>query len=106
MLLRRQLLRRELQHAHQFLSIAPGVLEAERVQADFANHGVVRNHHRAWSEERFEVVGELSTASVARVHGNEHVTVVIEAHVGSLEVEHFLLLTLGLVDHENLLGDH
>jgi hypothetical protein len=39
---------------------------------DFGDHCVVGDHHADWSEEGFKVVGELGSASVTWVHGDEN----------------------------------
>ena len=64
------------------------------------------HHHSAGSEESLEVIGQLSATRITRVHGDVHVTVGIDLHVGALEEEALHSRTLGAVNRENLLSDH
>eukprot|EP00968_Pinguiococcus_pyrenoidosus_P027389 scaffold7375_cov268-Pinguiococcus_pyrenoidosus.AAC.39 len=105
-LLAGQLLAGQLQHAHELLGVGAGVFEAERVEADLRNKSVVGHHHRAGAEERLEVVWKLRAASVAGVHRDEDVRVVVDPHVRALEVELRLPRGLGLRDGQDLLRNH
>eukprot|EP00968_Pinguiococcus_pyrenoidosus_P017454 scaffold1741_cov262-Pinguiococcus_pyrenoidosus.AAC.7 len=51
---------------------ALGAHEAFGHEQVLADEHEVRNHHRHGAEERFEALGQLGTAEVAGIHGNEH----------------------------------
>lgn len=48
---------------------------------------VVWDHHGEWAEESLQVVGELSAAGVARVHGDEDGTCPDELDLSTLKHE-------------------
>jgi hypothetical protein len=62
-----------------------GVLVAIGVQADLGDERVVRNHHRAWPEQRLEVVWKLAAARIARVHGDEDAARGVKRDLGVLK---------------------
>jgi hypothetical protein len=104
----RELLRRKLENLHQLARVLSCILEAKGVKTDLTNHGIVGNHHRARPEECLQVVWELSTTSIARIHGDEGVGVDVERNVRAFEVEHerpllsLFHLLLSDVDFKNL----
>jgi hypothetical protein len=74
--LRRKLLVREGKGDCYFDSKRTGILESERQELDFSNHSVRGHHHGHGSEQSFEVIRELGTSSVTRIHGDVHIALV------------------------------
>lgn len=80
-----------------------GITVAIGIQADLSNKGVVGNHHCAWTEESLEVVWELTTASISRIHRDKDCTCRVK---GYLTVLKHKALDIGHdreLDRENLL---
>ncbi len=82
-----------------------GVAETKRIKWNLCDHGVIWDHHCHCSEEGFQVVGQLGTASVAGVHCNKDVAGRFEGDVGILKEEDLFALFSGDSDGEDLLGD-
>lgn len=72
---------------------------------DLGNEPVVGDHHGHGAEEDFEVVGQLGSALVARVHGDEDPHSGVQFDLLFVEPEVFLFETEGVFDSEELLGD-
>jgi hypothetical protein len=58
-ILGRQLLRVESESSNHLLGQNTGCGIPERIERDLANQGVIGHHHCDWSEQGFEVVGQL-----------------------------------------------
>jgi len=60
-----------------------GIDEAERVEGNLGNDGVVGNHHGHGSEQSLQVVWQLGSARVAGVHCDECGACWIQADLGT-----------------------
>lgn len=72
MVLGRQLFRGKLESSYHLLCQATAFGEPEGVQHDLADHCIVGHHHCHCSEQGFQIVGQLSSTSIAWVHGDEN----------------------------------
>ena len=71
------------------------LLEPIGVQRNLSDHRVVRDHHGDRPEQRFQVIRQLRSASVARVHSDEAVCAFQQREVDFFEKEPVLLFGLG-----------
>ena len=53
-----------------------------------------------------QVIGQFRTSSIARVHGDAHITIRVQVQFGPFERELRLLGSHSTLDAQNLLGDH
>ncbi len=106
MRLRAQLFGAEFVGIEDFDSELTCIEEAEGVEGDLSDHGVVRDHHCDCAEEGLEVVRELLSASIARVHGDE--AAAGESEFDGSPFEHEFVKSAGysLLKRHKLLGDN
>ena len=68
-------------------------LEALRVEHDSRNHVLVRSDHSDLSEQLFEIVWKVRTASIAGVHRDEDTHMWVQFDIPSHEIDTLLLFT-------------
>ena len=73
---------------------------------DLCDHGRVWHDHGDGPEHALEVVRQLSTSGVARVHGDEYPARGVQPDLTALEDETGGLRGQGLQDREDLLRNH
>ena len=106
MVLRGELLRAQAVRLDELARHVASLEVAERVEDDLADHGVVGDHHRDVAEERLEVIRELGTTGVARVHGDEDVGGVDNPKLHTLEDEPVQLCRDRALNAQHLLRHH
>ena len=106
MVLRRQLLRAERVGRRNFSGEVSGIIEAEGIERDFSNHGVIWHHHSDSPEQRLQVIWQFRTTSITGVHRDEHIAGLLQGDFRILEKENLLALFSSDSDSEDLLGDH
>ena len=74
MILLRELLRGEFVELDHLLREGTRIDETFSKQHDLSNQAIVRDHHGHWSEEHFQVVWQLGSPCVTRIHGDEYST--------------------------------
>ena len=74
----------EFESADHLSCHLPTAGKPELVKHDLSDQLVIGNHHRHGAEKLGEVVGELGTALITGVHGDEHVE-------GGLHLDHLAL---------------
>lgn len=89
MMLAAELLRAKLVGGDDFHGQRSAVVEAVRVQSVLRDERVIGHHHGHRAEERLQVVRQLGSAGVARIHRDEDRAGGIEIDLGALEY-HFL----------------
>ena len=94
-----------VEHSH-LLGQGLGSVKSLRKQHDLANLFKVRNNHRDRSEQRLQIVRELGSAGVARIHRDEDAHVRIQQNILALEKESWQLLHAGILDDLNLSRYH
>ena len=104
-ILRGELFAAKTQASDDFYAELPGLLKAHGIEEDFGDHGVVRHHHGAGAEEHLEVVREVTSAGVARVHGYVDPAGGDERNFVAFEIEFDFLLLDGSLYGKDLLGD-
>lgn len=62
------------------------------------NIRIVGNHHSNRSEERFEIVWQFRTTSIAWIHCDKDITAVSESEFSAFEVNRCEVLRLRLLD--------
>lgn len=84
-----------------------GVFKTFCEEHDFCDHGIIRDHHGHRSEERLEIIGELGTASVSGIHGDEDAIIGLDGDNFSLELKGVVGVgsEQGHSDDQKLLGD-
>lgn len=80
--------------------------EADREENDLSDESIIGDHHSDGSKERLEIVGQLDSARVRRIHGDEEAARVVQANLAAFEHEPRCELVFGALDREYLLSDH
>lgn len=73
MRLSRQLLTAQLKGCDHLLGQVTTFFKAKSVEADLSNQTIVWNHHGHGSKKGSQVVRQLGSTGVARIHGDENV---------------------------------
>mmetsp|Transcript_174 Transcript_174/g.336 ORF Transcript_174/g.336 Transcript_174/m.336 type:complete len:308 (-) Transcript_174:126-1049(-) len=83
-----------------------GLIEPFRGEHDLRNHGQVRSHHRHWSHQRFQVVGQLRTTRVTRIHGDKDTAIGVAGNIGAHKLKRGNFRLQRIQNGQDLHGHH
>mmetsp|Transcript_12963 Transcript_12963/g.30944 ORF Transcript_12963/g.30944 Transcript_12963/m.30944 type:complete len:678 (-) Transcript_12963:353-2386(-) len=90
---------------HELVSQRPGGEETLRHEHVLADERHIRHHHRTRPEESLQVLGQLGSSCVSRVHGDEEASCGDQANVVIHELKALLALLYSIQYRLDLCGD-